>query len=572
MNQVVIHDAQNKQWLKFSQPIAVVRTNKITEVLPCLEEVNRLVQQQLWGAGFLSYEAASAFDSVLLTHQPTDFPLLWFGLYSSPEIITLPTAKEEFALRWQPTITKEKYNAAIAKIKQYISNGDTYQVNYTTRLEAEFAGDTWQYFLRLIEAQQADYGAYIELEKHTICSASPELFFTLDGQKIVSRPMKGTSARGYTLRGDRNRAKWLQNSAKNQAENVMIVDMIRNDLARIARLGTVNVPNLFQVEQYPTLWQMTSTVEAETDASLPQIMEALFPCASITGAPKPSTMKIIRELEPSSRGIYTGTIGYLSPQNQAQFNVAIRTVAINKEASQAEYGVGGGIVWDSASASEYEECQIKARVLLSKVQQFDLLETILWNETEGYFLLDHHLQRISDSAAYFKYPLDIPQIKEKLVKTAANFQLPAYKVRLLVSKQEEIKIEATSQASYPKTVKLAIAKEPIDTNDPFIYHKTTNRQVYQRFKQAFPHCDDVILWNEKGEVTETCIYNIVIEKAGRLITPRVESGLLSGTFRAFLLEQQKIEEATVTLEDLHQSDRIYVINSVRKWQQGIIQD
>ena len=573
MNQVVLHSAFQKQWLRFTQPEKVIATSSIDEVLVKLQEVNQLVQeQQLWAAGFLSYESAAAFDRILQTHQTTDFPLLWFGLYQQPEIAELAESIAEFNLDWRPTITQEQYNSAIAKIKHYISCGDTYQVNYTTRLEADFTGDPWQYFLGLAAAQQADYGAYLELPNFTICSASPELFFTLDGSEIVSRPMKGTAARGYTLTGDRAVAQWLQNSAKNQAENVMIVDMIRNDLARIARLSTVEVSSLFEVEQYPTLWQMTSTVKAQTKASLPEIMQALFPCASITGAPKPSTMRIIQELEPKPRKIYTGTIGYISPKNQAQFNVAIRTVLLDRVRNKAEYGVGGGIVWDSASASEYEECQIKARVLLSKIQQFDLIETMLWTPESGYFLLDYHLQRLQDSALYFDYSLDLDLITKKLIAVANGLKDYSHKVRLLVSQQGKIKIESSPFMAEPKTLNLVIADRPVDISNPFLYHKTTNRSVYQQFQQSNTSHDDLILWNERQEVTETCIYNLVVQKDGELLTPPVECGLLPGTMRAYLLEQQKIKEAVIKLADIKQCEAIYLINSVRKWQRGIIVD
>ena len=570
-HQVVLHSASQQQWLRFTQPVKIIAANSIEEVLPKLQEVNQLVQEQhLWAAGFLSYEAAAAFDSILRTYQIADFPLLWFGLYEQPKVIELAEPTTRFELDWRSTITKEQYDSAIAKIKHYISCGDTYQVNYTTRLEADFTGDPWQYFLSLVAAQQANYGAYLELPDFTICSASPELFFTLDSSEIVSRPMKGTAARGYTLKSDRALAQWLQSSAKNQAENVMIVDMIRNDLARIAKLGTVEVSSLFDVERYPTLWQMTSTVKAQTEAALPEIMQALFPCASITGAPKASTMQIIQELEPTPRKIYTGTIGYITPQSQAQFNVAIRTVLLDRVNQKAEYGVGGGIVWDSASASEYEECQIKARVLLSKTQPFDLLETLLWKPDRGYFLLDYHLQRLQDSANYFGYLLDLALVQKQLTLVANKLHDCTHKVRLLVNQQGQITIEPTPFELTPQVVKLAIADKPIDINNPFFYHKTTNRQLYEGIKQAHPDCDDVILWNERQEITETCIYNLVVQKDGKLLTPPVECGLLAGTMRAYLLEQEKIEEAVIKLADLSQCEAIYLVNSVRQWQQGTI--
>lgn len=572
MNQIVIHDARQKQWLKFTQPTYVVTTHSLTEVIAKLQWVNELVRQhKMYAVGFISYEAAAAFDEALVTHQSDSFPLLWFGLYQQPEEITLPTPSiQNYNLNWSPTVTKTEYDRAIAQIKQYISCGDTYQVNYTMRLQTEFIGNGWEYFLQLSSAQQANYSAYIELDDWVICSASPELFFTWDSKQIVTRPMKGTSARGLTGKGDRAIAQWLQNSAKNRAENVMIVDMIRNDLAKIAELNSVRVPSLFNIEKYPTLWQMTSTVTADTKASLTEIMKALFPCASITGAPKPRTMEIIRSLEKTPRNIYTGTIGFITPNKQAQFNVAIRTVLIDKQTKRAEYGVGGGIVWDSASASEYEECQIKARVLLNKKHNFQLLETILWTPHEGYFLLDYHLRRLQDSALYFDFVIDLEKIEKKILDVANKLQDRAYKVRLMVDKVGKVTIETIPFIGdrLSKNINLGIATKQIDLHDPFLYHKTTKRDFYNRVRQDHPDCDDVLLWNERQEITESCIANIVVKLNGKLLTPPVSSGLLAGTFRAYLLDSKQITETVIKLEDLSQCEAIYLINSVRKWQKG----
>ena len=573
MNQIVIHDARQKQWLKFTQPNYIVTTHSLTEVVAKLQWVNELVRERhMYAVGFLGYEAAAAFDEALVSHE-SNFPLLWFGLYEQPEQIILPTPPtQDYNLDWSPTITKAQYDRAITKIKQYISCGDTYQVNYTMRLQADFTGDAWSYFLQLSLAQQANYGAYIELDDWVICSASPELFFSWNGKQIVTRPMKGTSARGYTGKSDRAMARWLQNSAKNRAENVMIVDMIRNDLARIADLHSIRVPSLFDVEQYPTLWQMTSTVTANTKASVPEIMTALFPCASITGAPKPRTMEIIRSLEKTPRNIYTGSIGFITPDEGAQFNVAIRTVLIDKRAKRAQYGVGGGIVWDSASASEYEECQIKARVLLNKSNSFELLETMLWTPHEGYFLFHYHLQRLKDSALYFNFEIDLAIIEKNLLEVANKLQNRACKTRLIVNKAGKITIETIPFIlnKPSKIIDLAMATKPIDLHNTFLYHKTTKREFYNKIRQYHPNCDDVLLWNERQEITESCIANVVVKLDAKLLTPPVSSGLLAGTFRAYLLEQKEITEAVIKLEDLPQCEAIYLINSVRKWQKAKI--
>ena len=574
-NKLVIHDAKLKHWLCFQNPDEIIKADSVDQVVPKLQLVNDLVaKHQMYAAGFISYEASTAFDSVLETHSPGSFPLLWFGLYKKPEIIELPkpTLPTEYQLNWKPSVSEAEYHQTISKIKEYIALGETYQVNYTLRLNAPFNGDSWELFLKLIQAQNADYGAYIDIDNFAICSASPELFFDLDGNNLTSRPMKGTAARGLTLATDHDIANQLHFSEKNRAENVMIVDMIRNDMGKVANINTVKVPHLFNVEKYPTVWQMTSTVTAKTTASISEIIEALFPCASITGAPKARTMQIIQKLENTPRRIYTGCIGFISPQRQAQFNVAIRTVLIDKENSQAEYGVGGGIVWDSVSSDEYQECQIKAQVLTLNQPDFSLLETILWQPDHGYFVLDYHLQRLQASAIYFDFNLDINSLKTQLDKLTKTFLNQAYKVRLLLDSCGEITYQTMplSSVNNQEFVKLGMCSTPVDSNNLFLYHKTTNRQVYETAKAAFPDCDDVLLWNERGEITETCIGNIVVELNGELLTPPVKCGLLAGTFRADLLEKGKIREEIITMEMLKYSDRIYIINSVQKWREAVL--
>ncbi len=299
------------------------------------------------------------------------------------------------ALSWEPSICRKTYEAGIQKVRELIRKGDTYQVNYTYRLRAGFAGDPWALFAGMVQAQGAHYSAFIHAGDWVICCASPELFFRRQGADLLCRPMKGTSPRGLWSADDAAQAEALRTSVKNQAENVMIVDMVRNDLGRVARLGSVGVRSLFDVEKYPTLWQMTSTVKCETSASVPEIFGALFPAASITGAPKVRTMAIISELEDSPRRIYTGSIGFIAPGGFAQFNVAIRTVLIDRHAQAAEYGVGGGIVWDSVPETEFEECQTKSRILTTPRPQFALLETMRWTPKEGFYLLDLHLRRLA---------------------------------------------------------------------------------------------------------------------------------------------------------------------------------
>jgi len=354
----------------------------------------------------------------------------------------------------------------------------------------------------------------------------------------------------------------------------MIVDMIRNDLGKIAETGSVNVPHLYEIEKYDTVWQMTSTVTANSKSSYENIFKALFPCASITGAPKVRTMQIISELEKSPRKIYTGTIGYISPKNRAQFNVAIRTALINKKENQLEYGLGGGIVWDSVDTKEYEESILKSKILFAanRKKSFELLESILWDSQNGYFLLYQHLERLYQSAQYFEFKVDLKMIENKLIERSNSFEGRKKKVRLLLNKKGKIQISVESIDEKPKNLTVRFAHKNIDSSDVFLFHKTTNRIVYEQSKNDFPEFDDVILWNEKKEITESCIANIVIVKNGKYLTPPVSCGLLNGVFRSYLLSQGKIQEQVITIDDFRKAEKVFLINSVRKWQKTTLQD
>jgi para-aminobenzoate synthetase/4-amino-4-deoxychorismate lyase len=459
---------------------------------------------------------------------------------------------------------RDTYNEAIAKIKEYISQGKTYQVNYTMQLRANFDASAWDFFLHLVEAQH-NHAAYIDLGRYVICSASPELFFELNGDTITCHPMKGTVKRGHTTSEDQQQSEWLKNSDKNRAENVMIVDMIRNDLGRIAKTGSIHVPELFCAERYPSLWQMTSTITAETAASLTNIFRALFPCASITGAPKVSTMQIIDELEDTPRRIYTGSIGYISPLRKAKFNVAIRTLLIDLETQKAEYGVGGGIVWDSDSAEEYYEALLKARVLTEPQAEFSLFETMLWTPAEGFCLREKHINRLLDSADYFDFATSRRAVEETLDTTASGFET-AQRVRLLVDKEGRIKIESTAFQPNTRTISARLAKREINSNNVFLFHKTTHRVVYKEAQADFPDCDDVLLYNERGELTEFTMGNIVLGLDGQMITPPIECGLLAGTFRAHLVEIGQVIERRISIARLRDCTEIFRVNSVRKWE------
>lgn len=554
---------KDNEWLHFQNPRQIITTNSINEVKDAIQNVESIVNTEGQHAvGFVSYEAASAFDSALQTFEVNNFPLIWFGLYENPTSLKSLTSQTNLTFQtWHPNIDKEIYNNAIQKIKDYIANGKTYQVNYTMRLITDIEIDPWALFNHLAQTQNK-YAAFIETEDFAICSASPELFFELNGETIFSKPMKGTIKRGRTTKEDLVYLDWLRASEKNRAENVMIVDMLRNDLGKIAQSGSVHVRELFAIEKYPTLFQLTSTVRAKTNASVTKIFSALFPCASITGAPKISTMKIINELETSPRKIYTGSIGYISPNRQARFNVAIRTALINKKNKTAEYGIGGGIVWDSENKDEFEEALLKAKVLTNPPQpKFSLFETLLWTKEEGYFLLDKHLARLKDSASYFDFEFSEEKVANLL--SVIGDQLSAARVKIILDKNGNLTSEVKGFDLQKKVFKVCLAKEPSDSNDVFLFHKTTHRNVYEKsIQEGF---DDVLLFNEKDELTEFTIGNFVVEQNGEFFTPPIVCGLLAGTFREHLLETGKIKERVIYKDELSHFEKMYLINSLRKW-------
>jgi para-aminobenzoate synthetase / 4-amino-4-deoxychorismate lyase len=557
-------------WLHFSRPYQVIVAKKREDVQEAMNEVERQVEERGWhAAGFVSYEAAAAFDPVLRTHAGEGFPHLWFGLYPPPRPVSLPPSTHPNILPdWKPVIDQASYHAAVGRIKDYIAQGQTYQVNYTMRLQAAFDASPWDYFLQLAQTQNR-HGAYLDTGQYVICSASPELFFELNGERITCRPMKGTAKRGRTSQEDRVQADWLRHSEKNRAENIMIVDMIRNDLGRIARTGSVLVPELFQVERYPTLWQMTSTITARTDATLSRIFGSLFPCASITGAPKVSTMKIIQELEAAPRRIYTGSIGYFAPGRKASFNVAIRTALIDRQEQQAEYGAGGGIVWDSTGTGEYAEALLKARILSNGSPGFSLLETMLWTPGGAVYLRDRHIERLLDSAFYFDFQVSRAAIEETLDGLSTVLDRP-HRVRLLFDREGKVELTWTPLSIQQNTIRASLAKGPVDSSDPFLFHKTTRRQAYDRARAWHPDCDDVLLYNERGELTEFTIGNLVAELDGNLVTPPVDCGLLAGTFRAELLATGQVTEQVIPVHRLTECTKIYRVNSVRKWEEVIV--
>ena len=503
-----------------------------------------------------------------------------------------PEITAEFAL------DEPVYTQRIAAIHQWIRAGDVYQLNFTAPFRIDAPGSVAAHYARLRLRQPVDYGAFIHWQPgHHILSFSPELFFRIDKdgdmRRITTRPMKGTAPRGRNTREDRQIAEWLHNDAKNRSENVMIVDLLRNDLGRVARFGTVHAENLFSVERFPTLWQMTSTVTAELrpDVSFHDIFRALFPCGSVTGAPKVRAMQLLAQLEGAPRGVYTGAIGFFSPQ-QTVFNVAIRTLELSE--GRGTFGAGSGVVIDSDPREEFRECLLKARFLtgpthrsmnpifVGQPDEFFLIETMLWNGS--YPFLELHLDRLADSADYFGFACDRAAICTALEEHPRQFaDKSPRKVRLLLIDADGnfgINSEPLVLADPNSIARVCIAKRRTDPTDPTLYHKTTQRGAYvlDQLEAQRNGFDDVLFLNQRDEVTEGAISNIFIESGGRWYTPPVECGLLAGVYRRHLLETRPeieergplrqvlvagVQERVLTLDDLRTADAVYITNAVR---------
>ena len=550
--------------MAFSRPVAVLEARRHEEVLPVLGELETAGRRGLAVAGFLTYEAAPGLDGALVTRPPGALPLAWFATFGEVREADLPPGGAWDAGPWTPSLSAEEHCRRLDRIRRAIAGGETYQVNLTFRMRAPFDGDPLGLFTELFRAQPTPHAAFVDLGRHALCSLSPELFFEQQGARLTVRPMKGTAPRGVDLEEDARRAAGLASSEKERAENVMVVDLLRNDLGRIARAGSVRVTRLFDVERYDTVFQMTSTVEAETAASLPAILAALFPSGSVTGAPKVRTMALIADLEDAPRGAYTGAIGYALPDGRRRFNVAIRTVHVDREAGIAEYGTGGGIVWDSRTGPEYTEALTKARILTARRPEFSLLETLRWEPGQGFFLLERHLGRLAASARYFDLAIDPSAVRARLAEAVAGLPPAVHRVRLVAS-EREISVEATLLEEDRRPWRVALARQPVRREDRFLYHKTTWRRTYEEALAAVPGADDVLLWNEAGELTEATRASLVVELDGRRWTPPVSCGLLPGTFRAELLARGEVAERQIRIADLPRLDRLWLVNSLRRW-------
>ena len=556
--------------VSLESPTEVLRASNIKEVIPLVRAAESAALTDHYVILMLSYEAAAAFDEALITHSRNNsWPLAWAAIFQNAS-----TAKESglanyTASQWKPAISSEQYRFAVDRILQSIADGFTYQVNYSFPLNAEFTGDGFSYYCDLARAQGARYSAFVDAGDFQILSLSPELFFERNGRRIRTKPMKGTIARGRYTAEDNEMAECLRQSKKDQAENVMIVDLLRNDLGKVSETGSVHVSSLFELERFETLWQMTSIVEStlREDLGLVELLAALFPCGSITGAPKISTMKIINQLEPFPRGVYTGAIGLLRPGGDCVFNVAIRTLQIEAKSGAMTFGVGGGVTIDSTAEREYAECLVKSAFLEKRPESFRLLETILLEDGE-FFLLERHLKRLTDSANYFGFEFSKEKVTEGLQRMAAEHKDECWKVRLLLSEDGNFETQSLQPNIDSRIRRITLARAPVHSSNRMLFHKTTDRNAFDCAAGALKHFDDVVFFNERGEVTEAVNANVVIPAEGQLWTPPIECGLLAGTFREQLLVEGKIKERVIRVEEL--PPEFFLINSVQKWMRAVL--
>ncbi|QDG74551.1 aminodeoxychorismate synthase component I [Labrenzia sp. PHM005] len=565
--------------LLFDAPKEIVTCTRLKDVEAALLRLEAAQKTGLYAAGFLAYELGFAFEEKLRSRfEETGEPLMWFGLYERAQELSLSEAVgilEAGGEDTSPSFSKpafdmgpEAYGTAFSQVQDHLAKGDIYQVNLTLRARFQQQGAPERLFQDLLRRQPVEFASFLKLEDRTVLSLSPELFLERHGETLRTRPMKGTEPRGRFASEDARIARDLAKDAKQRSENIMIVDLMRNDLSRIAETGSVKVKKLCEVERYQSVQQMTSTVEAAVPKTtgFSEIIRHLFPCGSITGAPKLSAMQIAHNLETGPRGVYTGSIGYLAPGGDFRFNVAIRTLVLRNDGT-GEAGTGSGVIFDSKADQEYDECALKLKFMTEDVPEFDLIETMAYAPDTGYMLLDRHMQRLQKSAAYFGFEFDRPALNDRLAREAANYK-GSQRVRLLLGRSGDISISATELPPVDRGTlfNLVLATETTRSDDRFLFHKTTNRAFYDETRaryQAETGCQEVLFANERGHLTEGSFTTLFLKIGGRLLTPALEHGVLPGTFREGLLERGLAVEADLSRADLERAEAVFVGNSVR---------
>lgn len=568
-------------------PVEAYEALSLDHVSLVIEKAVAAARRGLWVAGYVTYDAAPAFDAALVSRglsglpfSPTDAPapLAWFGAFSSrrdepPLRAQSGDASPVGVSPWTPAIERTAYDTAFSTIKHHIAAGDTYQVNLTFPLRAVCAERPEHFYQSLAASQGTAHACHMWHGGRHVVSVSPERFFWIADNRIVTRPMKGTRRRGRWPEEDDLRREELRLSEKDRAENVMIVDLMRNDLGRVAQFGSVSVDELFAVERYPTVWQMTSEVSARLreDVGLLDVFAALFPCGSVTGAPKARSMEIIAEVEAYPRGVYCGAVGVLPPgdgRDGASFQVAIRTAVI--EDGVATYGVGGGVTWDSTVDGEYGEALAKALVLTRPRAVEGVFETIRWDG--DWVWLDAHLARLQSSASFWSLGVSADEVRQTLDAVAESLNEPT-RVRVTARATGSVEVDAslaparfeTGPVSDMAPVRVAIDPEPVDSGEPRLFHKTTDRAAYESRLRRHPDVEDVLLVNERGLVTESTIANVVFRFGDLWVTPPVADGLLPGVMRAQLLADGSVVEESVSVERAVTADAVALVNSVRGW-------
>ena len=568
--------------LLFHQPRDVVAAFSPDEVAGALQRLEDALASGLHAAGFFAYELGYALEPKLAALMPDKLsvPLLWFGLYDSPRQMS-----EADVDHWLGTHTRsgsyeftsvthawsrDDYLKRFSEVQEKIRAGDIYQLNLTFKARFKLSGSPLTFYRDMRRRQRVAYGAIVDTGSVTVLSASPELFVAQKGRVVETRPMKGTASRAGTPEADAQAKHILSSDVKQRAENLMIVDLMRNDLGRMAETGSVEVTDLFTVETFRTLHQMTSGVRAKLrdDVSLSDLVRAIFPPGSVIGAPKIRAMELIAGLETEARGVYCGAIGHIQPDGDANFNVAIRSPVVFRD-GRGEMGIGSGVVYDSDGGREYAECLLKMKFLTDPPKTFELIETLMWEAGSGYVLLRGHMDRLQASATYFGYTCDPATVRAQLDEAVAGLEAPRARVRMTLAEDGGVTIGVTpleAAPAEPPPMRFVMSPSRVNSADAFLYHKTTRRDLYDGEWKHYSDtagADEVIYLNERGELAEGSRTNIFLSKDGELLTPALSSGLLPGVLRADLLAQGKVREAVLTEDDLWSAEAIYLGNSVR---------
>jgi para-aminobenzoate synthetase/4-amino-4-deoxychorismate lyase len=545
----------------YREPRRLVVARALSEVGPALEEVRAGVAQGAHAAGWLAYEAGHAFDPKLeASFRHSGGPLLSFGLFDgfeTPDLAALlPSPNGAFAGTPRPRIAQATYETAVAEVREHLFAGDFYQANLTFGCDVAVAGNPLALYARLRRSSAAGWGGVILDEERAIISLSPEQFFTIRGGVIEALPMKGTAPRRANPADDAAEARALAADPKQRAENLMIVDLMRNDLARVAETGSVTVPELFAVQTYPTLHQLVSRIRAQLRDGFDafDVLRTIFPCGSVTGAPKIAAIEALRRLEPEPRGPYTGSMGWIEPSSSqgrgdAAFNVMIRTLEWPRGASRARLGLGSGLVVDSKSRDEWAECLLKGEFVERQRQPFDLIETMRFDPHEGISELERHLDRLSASSKALDFRFDRHGARNEL--QAATFgRKDQAMVRLLLSPTGTMAIQVKRRDKPPTApARVVLRPLPVEAGDFRLHHKTTDRRFYDRARQE-DKAYETIFVDREGFLTEGSRTSIFVERGDQLLTPPVSRGLIPGILRGKLIDEGKAEEAELTPADL----------------------